>query len=143
MGTRNLSLLYPFPLLFVFDGDENASPREGLGLDSGRWWYSSFLELRSACRMLGGRWMVGNSMSSCNEREWGGGVVKGKRLTSNDWAYQFLTFLIDGMSLRLWGSSSSSLTRCARRTGSSSEGGLGWMATRQAILAHLRETGSP
>jgi len=42
-------------------------------------------------------------------------------LTSKDWAYQFFTLFIEGIALRLWGSSSSSLTRCARRTGSSSD----------------------
>ena len=40
--------------------------------------------------------------------------------TSNDWAYQFFTFFMDGIALSWWGSSSSSFTRCARRTGSSS-----------------------
>ena len=69
MGTRNLSLLYPLTPLFAFGGDEKASPREGLGFDSGRWWYSSFLEFMSACRMLGGRWMVGKSMSSCRVKD--------------------------------------------------------------------------
>jgi hypothetical protein len=43
-----------------------------------------------------------------------------ERLTSKDCAYQFLTFFIDGIAWRLCGSSSSSLTRWARRTGSSS-----------------------
>lgn len=33
---------------------------------------------------------------------------------------EFLTLLIDGIALKLCGSSSSSFTRCARRTGSSS-----------------------
>jgi len=43
-----------------------------------------------------------------------------KRGTSNDWAYQSLTLFIEGIVLRLCGSSSSSFTRWARRTGSSS-----------------------
>lgn len=34
-----------------------------------------------------------------------------EKQTSKDWAYQFLTFLMECISLRLWGSSSSSLTR--------------------------------
>ena len=33
-----------------------------------------------------------------------------EKQTSKDWAYQFLTFLMECISLRLWGSSSSSLT---------------------------------
>ena len=41
-------------------------------------------------------------------------------LTSNDWAYQSLTLFIEGISLRLCGSSSSSFTLWANRTGSSS-----------------------
>lgn len=45
--------------------------------------------------------------------------------TSKDWAYQFLTFLMEGMSLRLCGSSSSSLTLCASLTGSSSAAEIG------------------
>lgn len=40
--------------------------------------------------------------------------------TSNDWAYHSFTLLMEGIALRLWGSWSSSLTRWARRTGSSS-----------------------
>jgi hypothetical protein len=40
--------------------------------------------------------------------------------TSNDWAYQSLTLFIEGIALRFCGSSSSSFTRWAKRTGSSS-----------------------
>ena len=40
--------------------------------------------------------------------------------SSKDCAYQFLTLIIEGMSDILSGSSCKSLTRCARRTGSSS-----------------------
>ena len=42
------------------------------------------------------------------------------RPTSNDWAYQFLTLVIEGISPALLGKSSSSFTLCASRTGSSS-----------------------
>jgi hypothetical protein len=40
--------------------------------------------------------------------------------TSNDSAYQFLTFSMEGAALNPCGSDSNSFMRCARRTGSSS-----------------------
>ncbi len=62
-------------------------------------------------------------MSSCSikyckiiEAQQGNGIQR----TLKDWQYQFLTFLIEGMSLRLCGSSSSSLALWANRIGSSS-----------------------
>ena len=48
------------------------------------------------------------------------GKIDEAPLTSNDWAYQSLTLFIEGIALRLCGSSSSSFTRWANRTGSSS-----------------------
>ena len=124
IGTRSFNLLNPLPLLlqypWVYWVDPSANfAKEGLGFDSGRAISSERGTMR-AWRMSGGRAIGGKVMSSCRftsvtrvKKEWGNS-------TSKDWAYQSLTFWMEGMALRLWGSSSSSLTRWARRTGSSS-----------------------
>ena len=70
--------------------------------------------------MLGGKTMGGKVMSSCWDVHMNRWTGLGNGLASKDWAYQFLTLLIDGIALKLCGSSSNSFTRWARRTGSSS-----------------------
>lgn len=120
----------------------NAAPAsEGLGVDSGS--VTSSERVMSACRMSGGSVMAGKEISSCNvSREaWGESHEQWQR-TSNDWAYQFFTLLMDGIALRLWGSSSSSLTRCASRTGSSSAD-ASILVIPRICNAHQQETGSP
>ena len=97
----------------------------GLGVASGSWKPFGCGALR-ACRICSFSVGLGKVMSSCN-----GLTVRmdvdahddtEDDLTSNDCAYQCLTLVIDGIPLRLCGSSSSSLTLCANRTGSSSGG---------------------
>ena len=47
-------------------------------------------------------WWEGNELLERNEGQ--GRIGDGREQTSNDWAYQFLTLLMEGMSPRLWGS---------------------------------------
>lgn len=83
--------------------------------------------------------MGGKVMSSCWDvmNRW---IGCENGLASKDWAYQFLTLLIDGIALKLCGNSSSSFTRCARRTGNSSiQVRLIWVQGRRWL--HLTRTG--
>ena len=57
--------------------------------------------------------------------------------TSNDWAYQFLTLFMDGISCNLSGRWSKSLTRCASRTGNSSTNQSLSIAQRMSYLQEI------
>ena len=111
-----LPLLVPFPLTPY---SSKRGSNGGLGTDSGSC-LSPGLDAMSAWRISAGSESVGAVISSCWWRVKSSHTTRMKGLTSNDCAYQFFTLRIDGIMLRLWGSSSSSLTLWASRTGSSS-----------------------
>jgi len=125
IGTLSFSLLKLFPVP-VCDCGRCGSRRlekDGLGVDSGSA-SSSGRDIVSAWRMPGGNVIEEKVISSWEERTSSDHIPRVSKMenhTSNDWAYQSFTFLMDGIALRLWGSSSSSFTRWARRTGSSSK----------------------